>query len=263
MGLVAAALLVPLAASAFLHSARSRTPAGMPRPRVVAGPARLTTTRTARFVLRDSAHGARFECSLDGAPFEQCSGTPQYGARAAAARCSAHPTGSAGGENAERCADATELAGLAVRNGGHVLRVVAIGVRGHRSQTIAYRWTIVPETTFTLSLARPAQEQLYPGGPALAIPLVIGNPSDQTLFVERLVVTASTDSASCPASRNLKVTGSDVSGRRPIRVGPHEQVTLPAEGVTAPTVRMLELPVNQDGCKDARVKLHYVGAGRS
>jgi len=260
---VAAAFLAPLAAGAFVHSARPETVAGMPRPRVVEGPPSRTTMRTAQFVLGDRAHGARFECSLDGAPFEHCSRTPRYGVRGAAGRCRSYRAGSVASEDGGRCAELVELAGLSGRNGGHVLRVVAIGVRGSRSQTIAYRWTIVPETTFTLSLARPAQEQLYPGGPALAIPLVIGNPSDQTLFVERLVVTASTDSASCPASRNLKVTGSDVSGRRPIRVGPHEQVTLPAEGVTAPTVRMLELPVNQDGCKDARVKLHYVGAGRS
>jgi len=219
--------------------------------------------RTAVFVLGDEARGARFRCSLDGAPFEQCSRTLRYGLHGTPTRCGMHPTTSAE-DQSRPCADATYLVGLRVRNGGHVLRVMAIGVRGRRSQAIAYHWTILPEISLTLAIASsPLPPDLYPGGPALPIPLVIGNPSNRSLFVQRLVVTASTGSASCPASRNLQITPSNVSRRRPIRIAPRSQVTLPADGVTAPSVRLLELPVNQDGCKGASIRLHYAGAGRA
>jgi hypothetical protein len=48
-----------------------------------------------------------------------------------------------------------------------------------------------------------------------------------------------------------------------VRVPAGGSVTLPMQGVSAPTIRLLNLPVNQDACKNARFSLSYSGSAHS
>jgi hypothetical protein len=40
-------------------------------------------------------------------------------------------------------------------------------------------------------------------------------------------------------------------------------MTLPAQGVSAPTLQLLELPSNQDACKGVTFRLRYAGNAHS
>jgi hypothetical protein len=56
------------------------------------------------------------------------------------------------------------------------------------------------------------------------------------------------------------------AGAYPLRVGPQATVHLSDLGVAAargPQLRMLDRPVNQDGCQGATVTLSYSGAATS
>lgn len=100
---------------------------------------------------------------------------------------------------------------------------------------------------------------LYPGGPALEIPLRIFNPNPVPITVTSLSVAVASSPPGCPAEENLRIVQSNVSPANPLRVGPGETVTLPTATVSAPTIQFLDLPVNQDACKNASFPLVYSG----
>ncbi len=77
------------------------------------------------------------------------------------------------------------------------------------------------------------------------------------------VTVASSSSAVCSPATNVAVTQSDVSATKPVRIAAGASVTLPSQGVAAPTIRMLNLSTNQDACKNATFSLSYNGSARS
>lgn len=100
---------------------------------------------------------------------------------------------------------------------------------------------------------------LYPGGPALTILLRIGNPTGAAIRVVALAVSidATRLPPGCRASW-FRVTQSNASSSRSLVVPARASVTLPAQGVSAPTIRMLD-DGNQDACKSATIHLRYSG----
>jgi hypothetical protein len=104
---------------------------------------------------------------------------------------------------------------------------------------------------------------LYPGGPALTIPLALFNPNPIPIHVTSIAVAVASSPEGCSAAENLHITQSNASSLQPITVPPDAAVTLPTQGVTAPTIQLLNLPVNQDACQNATFPLAYTGSAHS
>ncbi len=104
---------------------------------------------------------------------------------------------------------------------------------------------------------------LYPGGPALTIPLTLFNPNPVPIFVTSLTVTVASSPEGCPAEENIRVTQADATAEKPVTVPANTAVKLPAQGVAAPTIELLNLPVNQNACQNASFPLTYSGSAHS
>jgi hypothetical protein len=117
--------------------------------------------------------------------------------------------------------------------------------------------------TKTFVISGQPEGTLYPGGPALAIPLALFNPNPIAIHVTSLTVTVASSPEGCSAEENIHITQSDVSSEKAITVPPDAAVTLPAQGVEAPTIQLLNLPVNQDACQNATFPLKYTGSASS
>jgi hypothetical protein len=201
-----------------------------PAPRLTSSPTDPTTATTATFAFTDAEPGVRYECSLDG-DWATCTSPKTY----------------------------SELDA-----GRHSFDVRAVDAAGNRSRSTSFAWTITRATSRDFSISGNASSPLYPGAPARPIALTLTNPNSVAIFVTsiQVAVTAST-SAGCSPSTNLALTQSNASSAAPVRVPANGSVTLPAQGVTAPTIRMVDLPVNQDACKSARFTLRYSGSAHS
>lgn len=97
---------------------------------------------------------------------------------------------------------------------------------------------------------------LYPGAKAEPVSVTLENPSGATLYFTRVAVTVqSTDASGCrPDWFRTSAAGIPAEG---IAVPARSSITLPARGVRAPTIRMLDSGSDQDACQDARVALTY------
>jgi hypothetical protein len=105
-------------------------------------------------------------------------------------------------------------------------------------------------------------DALYPGAPALPLRLTISNPNPAPIFVTGLVVTSAAGAPSCSSADNLVLTDAGVSATAPLRVPAHGSVSLPSSAVSAPAIRLRDLPVNQDACQRATFPLSFSGTAR-
>jgi hypothetical protein len=201
-----------------------------PTPSLTGYPSQTTTATTATFTFTDSEPGVRYECSLDD-DWSVCSSPKSYA-----------------GLDPDR----------------HSFSVRAVDAVDNRSRWASYSWTVTRATNRDFSISGNANALLYPGAPARPIVLTLSNPNSVAIYVTSLQVsvTAST-SAGCSPATNLALTQSSASSAAPVRVPAGGSVTLPAQGVSAPTIRLLNLPVNQDACKNARFSLGYSGSAHS
>lgn len=78
----------------------------------------------------------------------------------------------------------------------------------------------------------------------------------------QLAMTVTSRSAACPAS-NVLIIQSNLSARPSLKIAGHSRVTLPAQGITAPEIVLLNSPSNQDACENASFQLSYAGSARS
>jgi hypothetical protein len=99
---------------------------------------------------------------------------------------------------------------------------------------------------------------LYPGFPAEQLPLLVTNPNPAAIEVTSLTVALAGDPPSCPAE-NFDLTASSASPTEPLIVPAEASIGLPTATVSAPTISMLNLPVNQDACRGAEVPLLFGG----
>jgi hypothetical protein len=67
------------------------------------------------------------------------------------------------------------------------------------------------------------------------------------------------DPEGCDSADNLELTQSSASSSAPLRIPARGSVSLPAQGVSAPSIRLRELPVNQDACQRAHFPLAFSG----
>jgi hypothetical protein len=103
---------------------------------------------------------------------------------------------------------------------------------------------------------------LYPGAPAQALPLAITNPNPVPIFITSLQVRATAEPAGCGSAENLVLTRSSASSAAPIKVPANGSVSLPAPGISAPSIQLRDLPVNQDACQRTQFPLAFSGTAR-
>jgi hypothetical protein len=260
--------------SVYAHNARA-SGARLPTPLIVLAPAKQTSLGTAKFRYTDSGGpGVSFQCSLDRVPFKACAKHPGLPG----------PVGR--GKHV--------YSGLSL--GPHVFRVRVIGSAGAPSRAAHYSWLVVapagstgqvparsgpaqPDPTqpgpakpgpvpprpegFFISAREGALLPLYPGAPPQAIPLTLTNPADFAIFVTSVTVAVSSSPLGCDSATNLRFAQSDVSGAAPVKVPPHGSVTLPTQGRSAPSIQLLDLPVNQDACQNAQFPLNLTGTSHT
>lgn len=173
------------------------------------------------------------------------------------------------------CDSPHRLSGLAV--GGHTIAVRAFNRDGKPGPVISYSWRQVEQPPPPRLIARnePVDsksvdskpfsveiqgelEDLYPGYPAQEMPVLITNPNPMPIEITSLTVTIATDPPRCPAE-NFELSSSSASAATPISVPANGSMTLPTATVSAPTISMLNLPVNQDACRGVDVPLAFAG----
>jgi len=201
-----------------------------PTPSLTGYPSQTTTSTSANFTFTDGEAGVRYECSLD--------------------------------DDRSACSSPKSYSGL--DTGRHTFAVRAIDAAGNRSNWAIYSWTVTRATSRDFSISGNASALLYPGAPPQPIALTLSNPNSVAIYVTSLqVAVTASSSPGCSPAANLALTQSSASSSAPVRVPAGGSVTLPAQGVSAPTLRMLNLPVNQDACKNARFTLGYSGSAHS
>ena len=147
--------------------------------------------------------------------------------------------------------------------GSHTFDLQAFDGSGNRSQRVSYTWTIqAQQSAKPFTIDGNATGLLYPGGPAEPIAVTFHNPNSVPIFVTSLTVTLDTGGfpADCSSAdfrigqASIPVAGIDVPAGG--------QVTLPAQGGTAPTIRMAD-DADQDACKNATIGFTYGGSAHS
>ena len=203
-----------------------------PAPLIESAPPSQTAQTSARFLLSDSAAGVTFSCSLDGGAWRACTNPATY-------------------------------SGLA--GGGHIFATRAIDAAGNQSAVKGFAWQVIPSAggvPFTIAGGAPGL--LYPGGPARPIALTLGNGSDAPIYVTGLTVSVLPGSLPPGCSgTGFALSQSDVSTTTPVQVPARGSVSLPAQGVSAPSLQMLDLPSDQSACKNAVLRLTYAGSAHS
>lgn len=187
------------------------------------------------------------------------------------------PDGPSGGETSTRhfqcrldgggwraCGSPHRLVALAP--GSHAFAVRAFNRAGRSGPAVSYSWRQaepspeqdrVDPQPFSIELRSPPDD-LHPGFPPQQLPILISNPNPVPIEVTSLSVAIGSDSPGCSAE-NFALTGSSVSPTTPLIVPAGDSVGLPTATASAPTIGMLDLPVNQDACQGADIPLVFDG----
>lgn len=163
------------------------------------------------------------------------------------------------------CSSPYRLTALAL--GAHAFAVRAFNRADRAGPTSTYSWQQVERASpaqrqvdpmpFSIEL-RAGLEDLYPGYPAQQVPIQVTNPNPVTIEVTSLIVGIDGDPPACP-SENFVLTPSSASPTAPLIVPAGASLSLPTATASAPTIGMINLPVNQDACRGAEVPLVFSG----
>ena len=165
------------------------------------------------------------------------------------------------------CSSPHRLVGLAP--GDHLFAVRAFTREGRPGPAISHSWQqverppqreaeLVDPRPFSIELQDGAAEGLYPGHPARQLPVRINNPNSVAIEVTSLTVAIDSGTSQCPPE-NFELVSSGASPQVPLVVPAGGSVSLPSPTVAAPSIRMLDLPVNQDACRGAEIPLVFDG----
>jgi hypothetical protein len=204
-----------------------------PRPDITQDPGhKPTSAYRVTFAFTDSEAGVTFECRLD--------------------------------KKAEwsACASPTRYDGLPEDN--YKFEVRAIDAAGNVGTSEKFEFKITEEAATVFTIGGSAPGLLYPGAAAAPVAVKLTNPNALAISVTALTVTltASGLPTGCDAAW-FAFAPSSLSPSNPVVVPAGGSVTLPAQGATAPTMRMLDSGTNQDACRNARLTLSYSGSAHS
>ncbi len=164
------------------------------------------------------------------------------------------------GSEWDGCASPYLLRGL--EPGDHSFAVRTLNRRGLGGTVAHYRWALLEPQEFSVEPLTGSLEELMPGAPAQQLPVRIINPNPAPIEVTSLTVAVSPEPSSCPADPNFEVTASSLSPAAPLTVPAGGSASLPTATATAPTVAMKELPIDQNACQGATVRLDFSGEVR-
>lgn len=201
----------------------------LPRPTITQHPDKVAVSTSARFSFTSSRRGLRFQCRLDGRGWKACRAPVTF---------------------------------TALTAGVHAFSVRVLDGRGRRSAGTRFRWRLLEPKDFTIEPQLAGLSPLYPGAPAAALPVTITNPNPVRIFVTGLQAAATASPAGCSSAENLALAPSSVSSAAPLRVPARGSVSLPAPGVSAPTIQLRDLPFNQDACQNTQFPLAFSGKAR-
>jgi hypothetical protein len=193
--------------------------------RIVGHPRAISTRTTARFRI-EAVGEPTLRCRLDRRPAQDC--------------------------------DASLVLYRGVGVGSHTFYVSAMR-RGRTVARTSYAWTVLEPKPFTVAPQPEVVGPLYPGAVPSPIPVVISNPNPVPITVTALRVSASGGAAGCAPADNVALTTPDLSGGK-LRIAARGSVSLPSAAMAAPTIALLELPVDQDACKSAKFDLAFSGS---
>jgi len=142
--------------------------------------------------------------------------------------------------------------------GGHAFAVRALGRRGDPSRAALFSWQQVEPKSFSIE-PRGTSEGMLPGDPPRSLPVLISNPNSVPIEVTSLTVTFAADPPGCPGAPNFELVPSSASPSAPLTVPAGGSVSLPSASVSAPTIALRNLPINQNACQGARVQLAFNG----
>jgi len=287
---------------AVVTATKASGPTRPPAPTLHAKPPATTKQVWAAFSFSDRKRRIYFQCSLDGAPFRDCASPIRYGPAVyiGRVRCKGQPK-TARGRHVKWCQGTVTSQRPPLSSGGHRFAVRAVlGKTVGRPTNFA--WTILgsaataqpaptpaPSSTpvssapsppassppggtgdapvgqsATFAISGSPEGMLFPGAPARRIPLALSNPNTAPIYVTSLTVSAASENPECPVEENLVITQSDASPLTPVLVPAGASVILPAQGVTAPSVQLIDLTaINQNGCKGTTFLLRYTGSAHS
>jgi hypothetical protein len=107
----------------------------------------------------------------------------------------------------------------------------------------------------------------YPDGPAISIPLKLSNPNSDPIFVTALTVTVTNNPNGCSSATNVSIQqvnlATATSSPNALVVPANGSITLPAQGVAAPTAKLVETHTNQNQCANQTFTLSYSGSAHS
>jgi hypothetical protein len=204
-----------------------------PAPYIARHPSDPTTAGTATFAFTDGEPDVAFQCSIDRRAWRHCASPLSY-----------------------------RRLGL----GEHLFRVRALDPPAIPSPVTRFDWHVTaPQIVkdFSIAVAEVVGGPLYPGAPPQAVRVTLVNPNDVSIFLTSLTLTVPGGPAGCDSATNLRLTQSDVSGDAPVEIPANGSVTLPTQGRSAPTIQLLNLPVNQDACQNAHLPLSLNGSAHT
>lgn len=206
-----------------------RATARPPRPKITQHPDPVSVSTSARFSFTVTGSKLRFQCRLDRQRWIACRAPVAY----------------------QR---------LAV--GRHRFLVRTRDRDGRRGGAARFRWTLLEPKGFSIEPKLTGLGSLYPGTPPVALPLTIVNPNPVPIFLTDLRAAATASPPGCAGAENLELVPAGVSSATPLEVPAGGSVSLPAQGVTPPTIRLRDLPVSQDACQSTQFPLAFSGTAR-
>jgi hypothetical protein len=136
--------------------------------------------------------------------------------------------------------------------------VRALSRRGNPGRAAHFAWQQVEPKPFSIE-PRGTSEGMLPGDPPQPLPVLVFNPHSAPIEVTSLTVAIAEDPPGCPGDLNFELVPASASPSVPLTVPAGGSVSLPSATVSAPTIALRNLPVNQNACQGARVQLTFSG----
>jgi hypothetical protein len=153
-------------------------------------------------------------------------------------------------------------------NGQHQFAVRAVDAAGNVSGSLSYSWKVAAGSIQDFTIDGNATGLLYPGGVARPIAITLHNPNNLPIYVSALTVSATVDTPRGCSHGDLVITQANLAtatqSPNAIVIPANGTVTLPAQDVAAPTIRLLDNGHDQTpSCAGQTFSLGYSGSAHS